>query len=107
MSAPVICAAPGCDREVVRYPGRIGRPPIYCSPSCRASYLRPPLSVEVDQDGAGEDERPGRDWTVRLRRGTDTVVVGRGLGRFSATALATELRSLIEGAGQHHSGDER
>jgi hypothetical protein len=106
MSAPVICAAPGCDRDVVRYPGRIGRPPIYCSPACRPTYVRPALTVEVDQD-ANEEEQPGRDWAVRLRRGRDTVVVGRGLGRFSATALATELRSLIEGIGQHHRGEKR
>lgn len=96
MSAPVLCAAPGCDNPVVRRPGRVGRPPIYCSPGCRASRVRPAVVVEVDQH-TGDDDIHGRDWVVRLRRGPRVVVVQGGLGRFSATALATELRSLLEG----------
>jgi hypothetical protein len=51
--------------------------------------------VEVDQHT--DDDEPGRAWVVRLRRGPNVVVVQGGLGRFSATALASELRSLLEG----------
>ena len=104
MSPPVICAAPDCDHLVVRHPGRVGRPPIYCSPACRPTHVPSSLTVEVDHDDT-TDEEPGRNWVVRLRRGSGTVVVGRGFGRFSASALATELRGLIEGVS--HGGEER
>lgn len=93
MSGPC-CAAPGCDNPVPRRPGQRGRPPIYCSPACRPSYVRPALTVEVERDERDED---GRDFLVRLRRGSAVVVVGRGLGRFSATALATELSAVVDG----------
>lgn len=96
MSGPA-CAAAGCDNAVERRPGRVGRPPIYCSPECRlsrtASGAGRRISVEVEQED--HDGEPGRCWIVRLRRGTDTVVVGRDLGRFSATVLSGELRSLL------------
>lgn len=88
-----LCAATGCDNPVPRRPGQVGRPRIYCSPGCRVSRARPTLAVEVDQ--LNDDEECGRDWVVRLRRGRRVVVVGRGLGRFSATALATELGSVL------------
>jgi hypothetical protein len=90
-----VCAAAGCDNPVVRRPGRAGRPPIYCSPACRPSRTRPTLCVEADPSDTGEV--PGRDWEVRLRRGQRTVVLRRGLGRFSATALANEIQALIAG----------
>jgi hypothetical protein len=97
MSGPV-CAAAGCDNPVERHPGRVGRPPIYCSPACRRSRTgsagRSRISVEVDQqetDGDGS----GRCWVVTLRRGTNAVVVGRDLGRFSATVLSAELGTLL------------
>ena len=97
MSGPA-CAAAGCDNAVERHPGRVGRPPIYCSPACRPSRTgcagRSQVSIEVDQqedDGDGS----GRCWLVTLRRGTNTVVVGRDLGRFSATVLSGELRALL------------
>ena len=97
MSGPA-CAAAGCDNAVERHPGRVGRPPIYCSPACRPSRTgcagRNQVSVEVDQqedDGDGS----GRCWVVTLRRGTTAVVVGRDLGRFSATVLSGELRNLL------------
>lgn len=97
MSGPA-CAAAGCDNAVERHPGRVGRPPIYCSPACRPSRTGRPdhnqISVEVDQDDHDGD-RPGRCWIVTLRRGTNTVVVGRDLGRFSATVLSGELRALL------------
>jgi hypothetical protein len=57
------------------------------------------LIVEVDQDDTESAEHLGRDWAVRLRRGADSLVVARGLGRFSATAFATELHSFIERRG--------
>jgi hypothetical protein len=92
------CARPGCANPVVRRPGRTGRPPIYCSPACRPSRRadRGQISVEIDQD---DDARPGldpgRSWIVRLRRGRRTVIVGRDLGRFAATALTGELHQLL------------
>jgi hypothetical protein len=89
-----VCAAPSCANPVVRRPGQTGRPAIYCSPACRPSYRRPALTVDVDHDPS-EGSQPGRDWVVRLRRGPHAVILRQGLGRFSATALATELRSLL------------
>jgi hypothetical protein len=90
------CASPGCHNPVVRKPGRRGRPPIYCSPACRPSLkgATNQIHVDVDQDG-NDDEGVGRFWTVTLRRGTRTVVVGRDLGRFSAIALSGELRAVL------------
>jgi hypothetical protein len=88
------CAAEGCDRPVVRRPGARGRPPIYCSPPCRPSYSRPPISIEVDKDDDSDIEQ-GREWTVRLRRGERVLVVRSGLGRFSASAFASELSGLV------------
>ena len=92
MTGP-LCAATGCDNPVSRRPGQVGRPRIYCSPGCRVSRARPALAVELGQ--LSDDEEPGRDWVVRLHRGRRVVVIGRGLGRFSATALATELGSVF------------
>ena len=91
------CAAAGCDNVVIRRPGRTGRPPIYCSPSCRPSRSRPAVVVEVDHAEDECDAAGGRDWVVRLRRGRHAVVVQRGLGRFSATVLAAELRQVLGG----------
>ena len=103
MSGPA-CAAAGCDNTVERRPGRVGRPPIYCSPACRPSRTgcaaRNTISIDVDQEDHDGD-RPGRCWIVTLRRGTNSVVVGRDLGRFSATVLSGELRALLQpGAGR-------
>jgi len=92
------CAAAGCDNAVERHPSRVGRPPIYCSPACRPSRTgraaRNQISVEVDQEDHDGD-RPGRCWVVTLHRGHHSVIVGRDLGRFSATVLCGELRSLL------------
>jgi hypothetical protein len=97
VSGPV-CAAAGCDNAVERRPGRVGRPPIYCSPECRPSRTgcagRNPISVDVDQEDHDGD-RSGRCWVVTLRRGSRSVIVGRDLGRFSATVLSGELRTLL------------
>jgi len=88
------CAAPGCDNPVLRRPG-VGRPPIYCSLSCRPSRsgAAGQLSVEVHRDD--DEDGAGRAWTVALRRGQRSVVVGRDLGRFSASVLSEELRALL------------
>lgn len=90
------CAAPGCDNPVVHRPGRRGRPPIYCSLTCRPSRQGPAaeIRVEVDQ-GESDDGGAGRVWTVTVRRGRRSVVVGRDLGRFSATLLADDLRAVL------------
>jgi hypothetical protein len=94
VSQPVICAAPECANVVVRRPGQVGRPRIYCSKECRPTATRPALTVEIDQD---DDQLSGRDWVVRIRRGVRSVVVAHGLGRFSATAMAAELRGILQG----------
>ena len=90
-----ICAAPGCANPVPPRVGRAGRPPIYCSPECRPSRQprRPDLVIELDHDDHDVDAT--RDWVVRLRRGAESVVVGRGLGALSARAFATELRRFL------------
>jgi len=97
----------GCDNAVERHPGRVGRPPIYCSPACRPSRAgcagRNQISVEVDHqedDGDGS----GRCWVVTLRRGTNSVVVGRDLGRFSATVFSGELRQLLQPSNRQEGG---
>ena len=87
------CAAAGCDNPVLRRPG-VGRPPIYCCLACRPSRsgTAGQLSVELQEEDA---DGAGRSWTVTLRRGARSVVVGRDLGRFSASALCGELRVLL------------
>ena len=104
MSAERICAADGCESAVVRS-RRPGRPAIYCSPACRPSRIAttgPAIAVEVLQDDENDEDgsAAGRKWVVRLHRGHDTVTIGRDLGRFSATALAGDLRRLFEPAHQ-------
>ena len=99
-----ICAADGCTNPIPDRNGTPGRPFTYCSPRCRPSRARrrgsrPPLLVEVDQpdiDPGGDALRLARSWTVRLRRGPDTVIIGHDLGRFSATALARDLQQLLD-----------
>ncbi len=103
-----VCAAAGCDAAVERHPGRVGRPPIYCSPACRPSRTgcagHNQISVEVDQEDHDGDGRPGRCWVVTLRRRSNSVVVGRDLGRFSATVLAGELRALLQPGARRDGG---
>jgi hypothetical protein len=91
----ILCAAPGCDNPVARRPGQVGRPAIYCSAQCRPSRRHQALGVEAEPSDASET--PSRAWEVRLRRGGRAVVVQRGLGRFSATALVAEIQALITG----------
>jgi hypothetical protein len=86
---------------VARKPGRRGRPPIYCSPSCRPSRKGTGSQVEVDVDQDNDDDAGGRFWTVTLRRGGRRVVVGQDLGHISATVLAGELRTLLHPRSRH------
>lgn len=82
-----VCAAPGCANPVPPRVGRVGRPPIYCSPQCRPSgRRRPDLVVEFDHD---EDHQGDaiRDWVVRLRRGTQSVEGSSESSRDQAPAL--------------------
>ncbi|HEX2064130.1 MAG TPA: hypothetical protein VHE80_06885 [Acidimicrobiales bacterium] len=88
------CAAPDCDEPVARKPGQRGRPPIYCSPGCRPSRKGSGNQIRVDVDHDDVDGA-GRFWTVTLHRGRRSVVVGRELGRFSATMLAGDLQALL------------
>jgi hypothetical protein len=104
-----ICAADGCDNTVV-LSRRPGRPAIYCSAECRPSRIARPgpvVAVDVAQDDKDSDDgsRAGRDWIVRLQRGHDSMIVGRDLGRFSAMALAGELRQFLGGVNGHGGGD--
>ncbi len=95
MSA-VRCAAPGCDNPVAPRTGRVGRPPIYCSPACRPGSDRTAITVDVTQREVDDDVSPvWHAWTVSLRRGRRQVVIATAMGRFSADALANELRDLI------------
>jgi hypothetical protein len=41
---------------------------------------------------------------VTLRRGTNSVVVGQDLGRFSATVLSGELRVLLQPGARRDGG---
>ncbi len=109
MSA-TICAAEGCDNAIADRNGTPGRPYRYCSRECRPSSntrrrrSRSPLIVEIDQPAAADSDtlHLARSWTVRLRRGSNTVIIGHDLGRFSATALARDLQQLID---PQHEGD--
>jgi hypothetical protein len=58
--------------------------------------------VELDHDD--HDVNTARDWVVRLRRGPESVVVGRGLGALSARAFASELRSFLGVTGEQEGG---
>ena len=96
-----LCAAPGCTTPVERRHRR-GRPPIYCSPSCRgtahAKQPRPTIVVEVDHEPTADNLRPtGRVWLVRLRRGAKSITVATDLGRPSADHLAGEITAVITG----------
>jgi hypothetical protein len=94
----VVCAAPGCDEPVVRS-GRRGRPAVYCAPACRPAgrgRAGVHVIVEVDHEPTPDNERPtGRVWLVRLRRGTQGVVIAAELGKPSADLLAGQLNELL------------
>ncbi|MDA8044452.1 MAG: hypothetical protein M0Z30_04320 [Actinomycetota bacterium] len=93
------CARPDCPNPVTR-PTRRGRPPIYCSPACRARAKRrppaEPILVEVDHGSLTAQGRPaGRVWLVRLRRGPHAVIVATGLGRTTADHLAAQITAVV------------
>jgi hypothetical protein len=93
------CARPDCTNPVIR-PRQRGRPPIYCSPACRARTQRDPrtepILVEVDHGPLTAQGRPaGRVWQVRLRRGPHTVTIASGLGRTTADDLATQITAIL------------
>lgn len=93
------CANPGCSEVFTASTGR-GRPRLYCSPKCRSTSpaRSGALSVEVDHDGDELNGRPtGRVWLVRMRRGSNDVVVASELGRPSADHLAGQISQLIGG----------
>jgi hypothetical protein len=72
---------------------------LYCSPPCRPAgrgRAGVHVVVEVDHQPTPDDERPtGRVWIVRLRRGTQSVVIAAELGRPSAGLLAGQLNELF------------
>lgn len=92
------CAAPGCDNDVERRHPR-GRPPLYCSRSCRRRRI-PDLVVELDHEQPAEGTRPvGRVWRVQLRRGERIVVLAERLGWASARTFADEITEMITASG--------
>jgi hypothetical protein len=99
------CAGPGCHNPVVRRHRR-GRPPRYCSPTCRQQAAHP--YVEIDADTT--NERPvGRVWTVTLHRNGRSVIIADHLGRPSADYLAHQITDVLGsprrprgGATRHH-----
>ena len=106
-----ICAAEECTNPIPDRAGQPGRPYRYCSRECRPSTKKPrrrsraPLIVEIDQPDAEPDSDSlhlARSWNVRLRRGSNTVIIGQDLGRLSATALARDLQQLVDP--QHEGG---
>ena len=104
------CAAPSCEEPVVQILAR-GRPRIYCSPACRPSHAAPSgrpsarISVEVEPDDARlDDPNTARTFVVRVRREKRSVVVAHGVGRFSAAALADDLRGLFASTARQGGG---
>ena len=104
--SPRSCANPSCDQPVIRAHRR-GRPPLYCSPTCRNRHRakpRPPadpnqLTVHVGHDHPGPGRPAGPVWHVTLTRGLHTVTIATGLGRPSADHLAHQLHRLIRPSG--------
>ena len=95
------CAAKDCSNQVVRRPGQVGRPPIYCSERCRPSArgLRAGLVVELAHHEVDDDVSPTTiGWQVTLRRGRRWAVIATCLGRFSAQLMAREICDVV-GAG--------
>jgi len=122
-----LCATPGCHNPVAARRGTTGRPPSYCSKACRLALRvarrRPkpghitaqPAEITIATDGDNDeivveigqnpdDPTPMRSWTVTIRRGPHAVTVGRGLGRFAATALTGDLQQLFNPNTQHDGG---
>jgi hypothetical protein len=96
---PNVCARPGCDRPPRPFTGR-GRPPLYCSDTCRHQAARrpdrDPVLVEITHQPTTRRQRPvGRVWTVQLRRGARTVTVAADLGHASARSLADQIAEIL------------
>lgn len=96
---PQACARPDCTNPVIR-PQQRGRPPIYCSPDCRARAKRRPATapvlVEVDHGSLISQGRPaGRVWLVRISRGPHAATVATGLGRTTADNLAAQISAVL------------
>ena len=90
-------ACAGCGAVLAPQSGP-GRRRIYCSPACRHHALAEGgrLVVELDYELAPDGARPvGRVWSVRLRRGRNSVVVASELGRPSAEHLAAQIAAVI------------
>lgn len=94
-----VCAGPGCHRPPRPFTGR-GRPPIYCSDSCRTRAARRPergpVIVEITHPPTPHRQRPtGRVWTVQLRRGPHTVTIAGDLGHATARSLADQIANIL------------
>jgi hypothetical protein len=94
------CAAPGCANPLPAQGS--GRPACFCSQACRArayrqrQRLRGTIVAEVDLGSTSSKGRTlGRVWLVRLRRGSETVIVAVGLSRNRAEALAERITTLL------------
>jgi hypothetical protein len=93
------CALVGCDNPVIL--ASTGRPARYCSAACRARAHRQrhpstPAVAHVEMGSATSRGRhPDKAWTVRLRRGTRTIVVALGLTRRDADRLAEQINDLL------------
>ncbi|HUG84034.1 MAG TPA: hypothetical protein VMM13_05690 [Euzebya sp.] len=91
---PATCAAPDCDNPVPRRPGP-GRPPIYCTPTCRPSRRHgQPSTITIDL-GHDDTATTGTGWTLTLRRGPREVTIANNLGRFEAILLHNDLQQLL------------
>ena len=94
----IACARPGCPRPAAPRQSR-GRPPIYCTPACRAAAQRRPdagpILVEIDHTSPEPGRPSGRVWLVRLRRGQHTVTIATNLGRPTANTLAHQIAQLL------------
>jgi len=54
------------------------------------------ITVEIEPDDPRTDDpHAARSFAVQLRRGPRAVIVAADLGRFSAAALAEDLRELL------------
>ncbi len=77
-----------------------GLPPIYCSDRCRSRAVRRPdrgpVLVELVHPATAPRQRAsGRVWTIRLRRGSDTITIAGDLGHASARDLADQIAQIL------------
>ncbi len=81
-------------------PGR--RPIRHSRPSQATTPDTDQISVQADPD-PDVDGKPARTWTVTLRCGTTSIIVGQHLGRFGTAALTDQLHRLLN-PGQQQGG---